>query len=378
VPRLTLVVTLLALIAAPIVASTQPDAAFDLLRRINALRRENGLVPLELNDQLSAAAQRHSQDMADTGNVDHTGSDGSTPEQRIRAAGYGPTIHAWGENIYGGGIATVDDAWTFWTTSTVHRANLLSERYREIGIGVATSANGAYFTLNFGARAGVLPFFVDQGSSLTAPNVTLTLSNEDAAPGGSTGSMGRAVEVRVGEGDDLSAVAWQAWQRSIPLTLSSIAGQHRISVEYRDARGTLATYFRIVMMTGAPSAATATSTIRPTIQPTSTATRTETPAPSATPTETPAPTATPTLTPSATFTPLPTVTPSAPPTALPQATAAPTPTPSATPNDQAPLAAMLARGWSDVPPDLFAWLAGLNVVAVIIGAAAIVRRSDRR
>src|SRR3989304_3857569 len=69
-------------------------------------------------------------------------------------------------------------------------------RYRGAGGG----GNGTYYPLTFGARPGVLPFFVDQGSVVGSPAVTLTLSNEEAEPAGSGGTMGRAVEIRVGEG----------------------------------------------------------------------------------------------------------------------------------------------------------------------------------
>ena len=292
----------------PQASAAQVDPTFELLGRIDTLRRQNGLAPLAFNEQLVAAAQRHSQDMANTGRVDHTGSDGSSIEQRIAASGYGGEngYSAWGENIYGGGISTIDAAWTFWTNSTVHRNNLLSERYREIGIGAATSENGTYFTLNFGASPGVLPFFVDQGGRLTTRDVTLTLSNEETQPGGSNGQLGRAIEVRVGEGEDLSGVAWQPWQRTIPLMLSNVAGTHRISVEYRDARGSSANFFREVVLDIDTTAPVATATLEPSATanpPTATATASASDTPTSIPSATPAPTSTDTSAPSPSETP---------------------------------------------------------------------------
>lgn len=44
--------------------------------------------PLAWNDQLASAAQEHSDDMASKGYQSHTGSDGSSPDQRIERAGY--------------------------------------------------------------------------------------------------------------------------------------------------------------------------------------------------------------------------------------------------------------------------------------------------
>ena len=402
VARLALILILAASVD-PSSAYAQSDAVSDLLGRINALRRQNGLAPLELNDPLSAAAQRHSQDMANTGSVDHTGSDGSTPEGRIDAAGYAPRS-AWGENIYGGGIATVDDAWIFWINSTVHRNNLLSERYREIGIGATASANGTYYTLNFGARPGVLPFFIDQDSLLSDPHVTLTLSNEEAQASGQGGAMGRAVEIRAGEGEDLSAVAWQPWQRAVPFTLSSVDGEHRIRVEYRDANGVVASYFRLVMLTGAAAAPTATPTTLPTVRPTATAsplplrpsqTHTPTPAPTdtptAVPTDTPAPTAPPTATfmptqasPTATTTPAivaalslnQTASSTAPPAAAAVVRAAST-NPDGSSMDESALEALVARGWPDAPADLLGLMAVLSILALVIGASSLIHRSTK-
>jgi uncharacterized protein YkwD len=123
------------------------DAANELLRRLNALRNQNGLQPVSLNTALTAAAQRHSQDMAKTGNVSHTGSDGSTPEQRMRAAGYGGGI---GEEAIYGGRATVDDAWYFWTNDKFHANMMLKPEYTVVGIAAVNAGDLSYYTMDFG------------------------------------------------------------------------------------------------------------------------------------------------------------------------------------------------------------------------------------
>src|SRR5512137_1781578 len=196
--RVCLLIALLSSFAMPV--SAQSSDVGQILARINALRTQNGLLPLDLNGQLAASAQQHSDDMARTGNVDHTGSDGSSIEGRIRASGYGHwrDFGIWGENIYGGQMADVDAAWNFRINSQVHRANLLNPRYREIGIGVGQSDKGTYYTLNFGAQPNTLPFFVT-GS---APVVTLLLTNEDdITTGEGVAVMGQATEVRIAEGE---------------------------------------------------------------------------------------------------------------------------------------------------------------------------------
>jgi uncharacterized protein YkwD len=123
------------------------DAANELLRRLNALRLQNGLQTISLNTALTSAAQRHSQDMAKTGNVSHTGSDGSTPEQRMRAAGFPGGI---GEEAIYGGRSSVDDAWYFWTNDRVHANMLLKPEYTVVGIAVANAGDRSYYTMDFG------------------------------------------------------------------------------------------------------------------------------------------------------------------------------------------------------------------------------------
>ncbi len=124
------------------------DAANELLRRINELRIQNKLKTVVLNAQLAAAAQRHSQDMAKTGSVSHTGSDGSTPAERIGAAGY--TGQFRDEVIYGG-QATVDDVWNFWTSDRAHANVLLNPRYTDVGLAVVgAGGNRYYYTAAFG------------------------------------------------------------------------------------------------------------------------------------------------------------------------------------------------------------------------------------
>jgi uncharacterized protein YkwD len=118
------------------------DAVTTLFNRTNAFRSQNGLPPYRLNDKLNASAERHSQDMAGTGNIDHGGSDGSTPKRRILDTGY--EAQFTGENIYGG-IATIDDAWNYWVNDPQHRDNLLNKLFTDIGISVVKGTRGTYY-----------------------------------------------------------------------------------------------------------------------------------------------------------------------------------------------------------------------------------------
>ena len=394
-------------------AFAQTDPAAELLSRINSLRAQNSLLPLALSSNLAASAQAHSNDMGATGNVDHTGSDGSTPDSRIKAAGYGQwsSYGIWGENIYGGQIAKLDDAWTFWINSAVHLKNLLSTRYREIGIGVAVSSNGTYYTLDFGAQPNVLPVFID---SIDGANVTLLLTNETDVPtGDGINDMGQAVEVRVGEGTDVSGAPWQPWASTLGYGLSNASGQHTLTVEYRDSlkRGskysltfTPSNFANGSASSGATPTATPKTTSTATLAPTRTSAPTETatlpPTKTAAPTETP--TTAPTVTapaatsPTATSTATPTVSPTATPTDQPKATATATPIPSTTPTAESiaalfPTAASASRltppaprlaptetpldlALTGAPIDLFVVLLALQVLVLIIGATVVVTR----
>ena len=68
-----------------------------VLQQINTLRGNIAAPPLTLNPQLSAAALAHSRDMSAQNRAWHWGSDGSSPLDRARRAGYFGTVI--GENI---------------------------------------------------------------------------------------------------------------------------------------------------------------------------------------------------------------------------------------------------------------------------------------
>jgi uncharacterized protein YkwD len=124
---------------------------------VNQRRAEAGLAPYTRATELDVAARTHSLDMATTGYVGHTGTDGSAPVDRTRAAGYDSTYV--GENA-AAGAATAEGVMDLWMNEpppAVHRANILKTEYKEIGISVVYqtgSRYGYYWTQNFGARAG--------------------------------------------------------------------------------------------------------------------------------------------------------------------------------------------------------------------------------
>lgn len=129
------------------------DEAGDIIGRMNALRSGKGLPVYSVNGSLTAAAQSQAQWLVDNGcAVAHTHPDGSNPRSRARAAGYGSD--AVGENIYCGGMAKTDNAWTFWMNSGIHYAGLVNTRYKEVGVAVGHGAAGTSFVIVFGDPGG--------------------------------------------------------------------------------------------------------------------------------------------------------------------------------------------------------------------------------
>lgn len=106
----------------------------EMLERINTIRRGIGLRPLELNPRLTDAAQAHAEDMLARSYYNHVSPEGTTPRQRVRAAGFMTDLVA--ENI-AAGQTSPEDALGAWMHSSDHRRNLLDPRLTHIGIGMA-------------------------------------------------------------------------------------------------------------------------------------------------------------------------------------------------------------------------------------------------
>ncbi len=70
---------------------------YSMVDSVNALRAKQGLSPLNLSSELTAAAATHSRDMSVQNRPWHFGSDGSSPITRVQRAGY--TGQMLGENI---------------------------------------------------------------------------------------------------------------------------------------------------------------------------------------------------------------------------------------------------------------------------------------
>ena len=116
---------------------------FDL---INQQRGKIGLANLEWNDDVAEIAREHSENMANFNFFSHTDLQGLMVNDRADAIG----IRKWraiGENIaYNRGYENpAASAVERWMQSPAHRENLLNNRWRESGIGIAVTADGTYY-----------------------------------------------------------------------------------------------------------------------------------------------------------------------------------------------------------------------------------------
>ncbi|MHC1716455.1 MAG: CAP domain-containing protein [Candidatus Dojkabacteria bacterium] len=105
----------------------------NIIALTNQERSSMGLNSLNTNAKLSAAALAKANDMFEKQYWDHFGPNGETPWQFIRGAGYN-YVYA-GENL-AKGFKTAEGVHEAWMASPTHRANLVSNNYKDIGVAV--------------------------------------------------------------------------------------------------------------------------------------------------------------------------------------------------------------------------------------------------
>ena len=105
----------------------------EVIRLTNEKRAEDGLAPLSLNSVLSQAAQAKGNDMLNKDYWAHVAPDGTEPWSFFANAGY--KYRYAGENLARdfSNSASIVEAWM---ASPTHRDNILSPKYKEIGMAV--------------------------------------------------------------------------------------------------------------------------------------------------------------------------------------------------------------------------------------------------
>jgi uncharacterized protein YkwD len=158
----------LAVAAAPAAAACRGSAAHPASARmstldsatlclLNAQRKKHGLAALKENSDLDSASVGHSRAM-----VKHKYFDHGDFTARIKQSGYLSGASSWGigENIAwgSGSYSTPRSIVNMWMHSPGHRANILSSKFKEIGIGIARGApqqgqsDAGTYTTDFGYR----------------------------------------------------------------------------------------------------------------------------------------------------------------------------------------------------------------------------------
>jgi uncharacterized protein YkwD len=163
------VLVTIAFLADSALASSRAETSLQPLNRkvlasVNRFRRAHGLAALRESSALDRSARRHSAEMGRLGYFSHSSADGRQFWQRIRRfyPAHGYAYWAAGENlVWASPGLSAGSALRMWISSPPHLANLLSPRWRQIGIsavGVAR-APGVYggsrvtiITADFGVR----------------------------------------------------------------------------------------------------------------------------------------------------------------------------------------------------------------------------------
>ena len=143
---------------------TTPNAdeqlAAEVVTLINQIRVRNGLVPVTVNEKLTAIADGYACEHIEDNFYELLGGPegeglahyhpitGDGPGERAFRAGY--LFRSLGENL-AGGQRTPEEVVGDWMASQGHRDNILAPQWRETGVGVRTGGHfGVYWVQMFG------------------------------------------------------------------------------------------------------------------------------------------------------------------------------------------------------------------------------------
>lgn len=218
--RIPLIIILIVIVTSliPTYVQAQDNAVWVILDSLNSYRAANGLPPLQVNNQLMAAAQSQADYLAATYNIEsgadgHAGSGGSRPIDRAYAFGYGGGYQIdVSENWAGLGPATTAAQVVYnpWWADAAHQNTMLDGwgvNYTDVGIGVAKQGIIVYYVIDVGAVTSNQPYVSPSGVGSStgafgpASNSSIRLL-ETAAPN-PDGSVTHVVQ----EGETLELIA---------------------------------------------------------------------------------------------------------------------------------------------------------------------------
>jgi hypothetical protein len=218
-------------LAAPMVVFRYTNFFAEVLPNVlvdatNKNRSENKVPALTANELLQKAAQLKANDMATKGYFAHTSPEGVTPWHWLDVAGY--TYKYAGENL-AVNFYDSQDVENAWMNSPTHRANLLNDRFTEIGIATARGlyqGREAVFVAQFFGRPAIAvvpstptaPVAVaEKPASLeqTTKEISKVLAANISAP----------VELIVNAPETFATAKNVKFDESIPTVLPNIDGQ---------------------------------------------------------------------------------------------------------------------------------------------------------
>lgn len=130
----------------------------NVIELTNATREKLGLPALRENAALNSAAGAKAQDMIANGYFAHTSPTGVTAWTFIKQSGYAYT--SAGENL-AVHYTTAEGLHEGWMASPTHKANIVSTKYNDIGVGIVQGEYGGYNTVMvvqlFGKPVGAAP-----------------------------------------------------------------------------------------------------------------------------------------------------------------------------------------------------------------------------
>ena len=142
----SLLAVILVALAAASVGTARADARGlataeerDLLAEINRVRMQHRLRPFQADSRLLQAARSHSGDMARKNYFDHRHFSWQLRRYGVRGQIFGENI-AWHSGAQTSPVRVV----RMWMASPPHRANLLSTRFRRVGVATASGRFGRF------------------------------------------------------------------------------------------------------------------------------------------------------------------------------------------------------------------------------------------
>ena len=129
--------------AKPVEQPAQTDVAAakqDIIDRTNALRKENGVAVLRVNDKLMQAAQVRANEMATHTVYSHTRPDGGKFNTATDCPYMAENIHRIADWVLSD-QTLAERAVADWSASTTHNKNMVNPKLSEIGVGLARGVN---------------------------------------------------------------------------------------------------------------------------------------------------------------------------------------------------------------------------------------------